>query len=299
MANKKHLSNTEWGLIVGFLAMIDLTMFLLDFTGIGEFVDPFADTFIAMAFPFYMHMRGQDMTNNKRVAGAIITWLTALFSDGFLDFWFVDALYYWSLDRAAEELEKLENKVPGGKMVGKIAENKISGQKRKYEEMMNKFPSKNTAGSKPPRWLNDNMYNSKSSSSANTKQNLSNLDIIENKQEKNFSPAEYDKFNKAQREKMGLTEAMPGSKSSGGGYDKWNKERNEKMGLTQGIPGSRSGNKAGDPFHSGGINGDYYVSGGGEKVLMPTRSTKTPKSYEQVLEDEKKHYDEWNSKKAA
>jgi hypothetical protein len=153
MATKKHLSNTEWGLVVAALATADLTMLLLDFTGVGEFVDPFIDTFIAMAFPFYMHMRGQDMTNGKRLAGAIITWLTGLLSDGFLDFWWADAMYYWSLDRADEKLEKLEAKVPGGKMIGKIGENKIADQKRKHDEMMEKFPSKNSANAKTPRWL--------------------------------------------------------------------------------------------------------------------------------------------------
>ena len=115
MATKKHLSNTEWGLVVGALLTVDLTMIVLDFFAIGFFIDPFIDSFIAMAFPFYMHMRGQDMTNSKRVVAAIITWLTAILSDGVLDFWWADGLYYMYLDKAEAEMEKLEAKVPGGK----------------------------------------------------------------------------------------------------------------------------------------------------------------------------------------
>ena len=149
---KKHLSSTEWTLIVAVLATIDLTMFLLDFTGIGEVLDPFIDSFIAMAFPFYMHMRGQDMTNNKRLAGAIITWLVGLCSDGFLDFWFADAIYYWSLDRAEEEMEKLEEKVPGGQIASKAGGSYIAGQKQKHDEITKKFgPSKDSKND--PRWL--------------------------------------------------------------------------------------------------------------------------------------------------
>ncbi len=86
---------------------------------------------------------------------------------------------------------------------------------------------------------------------------------------------------------------------SSGGYDRWNKEQHEKMGLTQGMPGSRFG--GGDPFHSdsGGVNKNHDFTGGGEKVVMLTRSSKKPKSYEDVREEERKHYEEWNSKKKA
>jgi hypothetical protein len=124
MATKKHLSNTEWGLVVAALATADLTMLLLDFTGIGEFFDPFIDSFVAMAFPFYMHMRGQDMTSGKRLAGWIMTWLTGLLSDGFLDFWWADGLYYWSLDRADEELEKITAKKDQEENLAKMKEAK-------------------------------------------------------------------------------------------------------------------------------------------------------------------------------
>ena len=99
---KSKISSTEWWLVFGALLVADLTMLLLDFTGIGEIVDPFIDGFIAMAYPFYLHIRGESMTEPKRLGGIILTFLTALFSDGFLDFWFVDHLYNMHLAKARE-----------------------------------------------------------------------------------------------------------------------------------------------------------------------------------------------------
>ena len=126
MANgkKPHISDTEWWLAIGFLATMDLTMFLLDFTGIGEVVDPFIDGFIGMAYPFYLHIRGQDVTENKRLAGIIVTFLTGLFSDGFLDFWFLDGYYNMMLYKAEEKAERLINQVPVVKTVQRVASQK-------------------------------------------------------------------------------------------------------------------------------------------------------------------------------
>ena len=254
MAEKKpKISDTEWWLVIGFLFTMDATMFLLDFTGIGEFLDPFIDGFIGMAYPFYLHIRGQDVTNNKRLAGLIVTFLTGLFSDGVLDFWFLDGYYNMRLAKAEEK--EAEN----------TASNTSNGQQ-----------------------IDRKMA---------TRTNQNNVTPINSRQ--NYSPAMYDRFNQEQREKMNLTSPMPGSKSSGGGYERFNREQNEKMGLTQAMPGARSGNKAGDPFHRGGIDDNHDFTGGGEKVIMPTRGSKKPKSYEDVREEERKHYEEWDKQKAA
>lgn len=117
MANKPHISNTEWGLVISALAVIDVVGFLLNFLAIGLVVNPFLDMGVGMAFPFYLHMRGQSMSNNKRLAGVVITFITDLISDGVLNFWFVDGIYNMYLAKAEEKLEELEQKASATAMI--------------------------------------------------------------------------------------------------------------------------------------------------------------------------------------
>ncbi len=124
---KSKISNTEWWLVIGALATADLTMILLDFTGIGEFIDPFIDSFIAMAFPFYLHMRGQDMKNNKRIASIVATWLIGLVSDGVFDFWFLDGLYNKYLAKAEDALIDAAAKIPMGQTAMRVAQMRQRG----------------------------------------------------------------------------------------------------------------------------------------------------------------------------
>lgn len=63
------ISNTEWGLVIGFILTIEAVQALLDFFFIGPFVNPFITTFLLGAFPFYLKLRGVKF--DKEIAGII------------------------------------------------------------------------------------------------------------------------------------------------------------------------------------------------------------------------------------
>ena len=144
----KHLSNTEWGLVIGALATIDLTEFILGFFGVSEFDFFLVDSFLAMSLAFYMQMRGQSMNNNKRLIGLFTTWLVGLVGVGFGDFWWADGVYYMYLDKASAKLERAEAAVPGGQIAVKMVEqkNKNSNLQKQANSQMLKLETNKTQG---------------------------------------------------------------------------------------------------------------------------------------------------------
>ena len=94
MAEKIHkskISTFEWCLVIGVLILIDLAQLILDLVAVGVAVNRIIDIFVGMAFPFYLHMRGEKMSDPKRLLG----WL-ATFGLEFIPV--VDSFPLWSLD---------------------------------------------------------------------------------------------------------------------------------------------------------------------------------------------------------
>ncbi len=102
-----RISNTEWGLVIGALATIDLTQFFLDVLLVGPFVNPFIDIVVGMALPFYLKIRGVKL-DSKKIGGMIGAFFLELIP-GFdaLPLWCLDGFMNMMLDKADKKLPKL------------------------------------------------------------------------------------------------------------------------------------------------------------------------------------------------
>lgn len=107
------MSNTEWGIITGTLIMTDLIQLSLDLLfGIGAVINPLIDVFIGMSLPFYLHLRGQNITSGKKIGGLLGTFvLESIPFVSSLPLWSADGIYYWYLWRKeTKEKTEQENK---------------------------------------------------------------------------------------------------------------------------------------------------------------------------------------------
>ena len=118
---KSKISNTEWGIVIGALFVIDLTQILLEWLVIGLLINPFIDIVVGMSLAFYLQMRGQSLANPKRVIGLIATFfgeqIPGVDAIG-LPLWTLDGVYNFLLSKS----EKIIEQIPGGKTVTSITE---------------------------------------------------------------------------------------------------------------------------------------------------------------------------------
>lgn len=101
------ITRTEWGLVIGALLTIDAVQFGLDMAfGIGFFVNPFIDILIALAWPFYLRLRGVNLNTLK-----IIVNIAALFFEitplGAMPLWFLDGIIMFLIVKIEEKLKKV------------------------------------------------------------------------------------------------------------------------------------------------------------------------------------------------
>lgn len=69
---ESRISNTEWGLFIGALAMIDGLQVLLEWLSLSLTsitINPLIDLFVTMTIPFYLYMRGEKMADSKKIVG--------------------------------------------------------------------------------------------------------------------------------------------------------------------------------------------------------------------------------------
>lgn len=99
-----RMSNTEWGLLIGALATIDLVQFILDVFLIGLVANRFIDIVVGMSLPFYLRMRGVRL-DSKKIGGMVGTFLLEMIP-GFdaLPLWCLDGFLNFTLDKADKKL---------------------------------------------------------------------------------------------------------------------------------------------------------------------------------------------------
>ena len=122
-AKKSKISNTEWGLLISALFVIDLIQIALDLLfQIGVVVNRFIDIFVGMALPFYLHIRGESMADPKRLIGLLVTFVGEEIPDvDALPLWGLDGIYNFTLSKANKTIAKVVGKVPGGQMAARLA----------------------------------------------------------------------------------------------------------------------------------------------------------------------------------
>lgn len=60
-AKASDISNTEWGLVIGLIAILDFVQFILDVLAIGLIANRLVDILIMLSLLFYFWMRGVEM----------------------------------------------------------------------------------------------------------------------------------------------------------------------------------------------------------------------------------------------
>ena len=109
-SSKAHISNVEWGLVIGALAVIDIIQVLLDLAAqFGVVANRFIDIGVGLALPFYLQIRGQDLGNMKRLSSLVIAFFAEEIPDiDALPFWFLEGFYLMFLAKAEEKFEENE-----------------------------------------------------------------------------------------------------------------------------------------------------------------------------------------------
>ncbi|MSU55482.1 MAG: hypothetical protein EXS46_03020 [Candidatus Taylorbacteria bacterium] len=123
MANKKKkggskISNTEWGLVIGAMLLIDLVEIgLVLLFNIGAFTNPFIDIMINLIWPTYLHLRGVDLKSTKTlitlILGAFLQEIPNI--DGL---WAIEAFVIMATIKAEEEIKKTTGVDIEGELAG-------------------------------------------------------------------------------------------------------------------------------------------------------------------------------------
>jgi hypothetical protein len=152
MAEKIHkskISTFEWGLVIGVLILIDLAQVLLDLVAVGVAINRIIDVIVGLAFPFYLHMRGEKMSDPKRLFALIAAFgLEFVPVVDALPLWSLDGVYNYTLARARnkaaeaqeavmvklQEQEKIQNQQERIVKLQEIRERQAQQQEDLYEE---------------------------------------------------------------------------------------------------------------------------------------------------------------------
>lgn len=117
------ISNTEWGMAIFALLIVDLIEIGLDaLFGIGAFINPFIDLLMNMAWPTYLYLRGVNLKSAKNLATLFIGGGLQQIP-GFDGFWAIEGLVIMFITKAEEKIKE-----ETGVDVGKIAAAAESGE---------------------------------------------------------------------------------------------------------------------------------------------------------------------------
>ena len=111
--HRSRISNTEWGLVIGVLLIIDIIQIVLTLLAIGLVVNRIIDVIVGMTFAFYLHIRGEKLQDPKRLLGFLAAFLGEMIPvvDS-LPLWSADGVYNYFLarwkNREADKQEKEE-----------------------------------------------------------------------------------------------------------------------------------------------------------------------------------------------
>ncbi len=107
-------------MVIGTLFLVDLIQLGLDLLlQVGVIANRFIDVFVGMSLAFYLQMRGQSLTDPKRILGLVGTFFAEEIPDvDALPFWGLDGIYNMMLSKS----DKILGQVPGGKAVTSVVE---------------------------------------------------------------------------------------------------------------------------------------------------------------------------------
>ncbi|MFZ2048904.1 MAG: hypothetical protein WAV25_01230 [Minisyncoccia bacterium] len=106
------ISDTEWGLLIGFGLVLDLGQWLLDLFIIGVFFNPFIDMGVGLALPLYFKLRGMK-TDAKKIASWVGAGVFETLFAGLIPLWTGDIVLTMFLDKADKKLRKMTSSGSG------------------------------------------------------------------------------------------------------------------------------------------------------------------------------------------
>ncbi len=100
------ISNTEWGLVIGALLVVDGVQALLNFFAVGVLVNRFINIFVGMMIPLYLKLRGVKLDTKKigSMIGGFGLEMIPVFD--FLPVWTAIGVRNMMLDKADKKLKK-------------------------------------------------------------------------------------------------------------------------------------------------------------------------------------------------
>lgn len=104
------ISNTEWWLVIGALAVIDLVQIVLDIFVIGAVANRFIDFVVGISLPFYLKICGVKL-DSKKIGGMVAAFfLEQIPGLDALPLWCLDGFTNMLWDKADKKKAELANK---------------------------------------------------------------------------------------------------------------------------------------------------------------------------------------------
>lgn len=104
--SKSKISNTEWGIAIGVLLLIDIIEIGIDLLfGIGVFTNPFIDFFVNMTWVTYLYLRGVNLKSTKMV-GTLVLGGSFQLIPGFDAFWAIEGLIVMLITKAEKKIKE-------------------------------------------------------------------------------------------------------------------------------------------------------------------------------------------------
>jgi hypothetical protein len=122
------ISNTEWGLVIGAAAVVDIAQIVLDIVLVGPFINWLIDIFVGLSLTFYYHIRGVKL-DSKKIAVIIVTFVLEEFGLGVAPLWWADVTTIMLMDKTEKSLMKITPYHPDAAKLAKKATD-MAPQKR-------------------------------------------------------------------------------------------------------------------------------------------------------------------------
>ncbi|MBI2476334.1 MAG: hypothetical protein HYV67_03770 [Candidatus Taylorbacteria bacterium] len=102
------ISNTEWGMVISLLFIVDGIQIGLDLLfQIGVIVNRFIDVVVGFAWPTYLYLRGVNLKSVKVVGSILLTFFLEEIPDvDALPLWGADGLFVLSVTKAEEKIKE-------------------------------------------------------------------------------------------------------------------------------------------------------------------------------------------------
>lgn len=141
-----HISNTEWGLVIGALALVDLAQIVLDIFAIGLVTNRLIDILIGGFLVLYTKLRCKNIGFGKTIMRTALTFIgEEIPVVDALPLWTLDGIYTMTLERAGEKAKLIETNVPGGKILTRKLQSNTSDRAG-----IHGIDEKNTAKTREP-----------------------------------------------------------------------------------------------------------------------------------------------------